>query len=149
MLWIRKWSLSLIVLGLSAAPAGADNNAVDYLGLSVRGAALVQNEDLRHWRIKGRISNESTEKLVILGVLIPDGLHSLPFKLKVEADRYVDIGSLTLQPEEQLDLSSSHVVIEFDAYQKFENKTGGLELQLHTVNGYLPFVAHLEEATIR
>jgi len=147
---VFRMGIVALMLGLlNISPAWADNNAVDYLGLSVREAQLVQEPGIDQWRIKARISNDSTINLVILGVVLPGLMHSTPFKVKVAEGRYADLGSLTLAPEEQLDLSTSHILMAFNGADGLNRQPGDLTLKLHTTEGYLPFVAHLEDTTHR
>lgn len=122
--------------------AFADDNAAYYSSVSVRNAKIVESQETGRWRLMATFLNESQSNLVLLGFLVTEAEHSLPFKIKVGENDYRNIQSLSLSPEETLDLSTSHVVAEFDSALDVHEAKGTVKAILHTSQGYVPFWAH-------
>ncbi len=127
---------------LPLSHASADDNAAYYSSVSVRNAKIVESQETGRWRLVATFLNESHSNLVLLGFLVAEEEHSLPFKIKVGDYDYRNIQSLSLSPEETLDLSSSHVVAEFDKALNIHGAKGAVKAILHTSQGYVPFWAH-------
>ncbi|MBE7636188.1 hypothetical protein GUA87_04985 [Sneathiella sp. P13V-1] len=132
----------LMIETLSLSLAFADDNTADYSSVSVRNAKIVESQETGRWRLMATFQNESQSNLVLLGFLVAEEEHSLPFKIKVGENDYRNIQSLSLSPEEVLDLSTSHVVAEFDRALDVHGAIGTVKAVLHTSHGYVPFWAH-------
>lgn len=94
------------------------------------------------------IRNMSSDYLTILGVRSPHNNRS-QIMVSLGGGAYTELDALPLEREENLDLSSSHMIIHLLEITQPIEIDEKIELNLILANGELPFTAHVRKQEVK
>jgi len=128
----------------SVSPAKSDD------ALSLFQAARIEKAVLSPIKADGTsilrflITNESSENLTIIGVTSPIHQNS-KIRVQLNEGNYSQLDSILLPREEDLDMTSSHIVIQLTDVVRPIKKNENIDFTLVLTSGEIPFTAHVEK----
>ncbi|USG59553.1 hypothetical protein NBZ79_10165 [Sneathiella marina] len=134
--------LSFFLLIVSTVGALANDTDNLYQSAEIEEASLTLSDDNETAVLRFKITNQTLSNLIILGVIGPYNVKS-QILVKVDDTKYVELGSISIEPEESLDLTTSHMFIRLSDLPDGFQKTGKVELNIILSAGKLPFMAHI------
>ena len=134
--------LSFFLLSISAIGVLADDTNTLYQSAEIEEAFLNLSTDKGAAELHFKITNQSSGMLTIIGVT---GLQQIQSRIlaRLDGERIAELKSISLEPEETLDLTTSHMSIRLsglpDSFQNVEK----VDLLIILSKGNLPFTAHI------
>lgn len=134
--------LSFFLLTVSATGALADDTDTLYQSAEIERAFLVLSDDKGTAEIRFKITNQSSGRLTIIGVAGP---HQIQSRILAQLDnqRFAELRSISLEPEETLDLTTSHMSIRLSGLPNSFQNPEKIDLRIILSEGELPFTAHI------
>ncbi|MCR9215538.1 MAG: hypothetical protein NXI13_17635 [Proteobacteria bacterium] len=134
--------LSVFLLTGVLDNAQADDTDMVYQSAEIEEAFLIIPDDGGMSELHFKIINQSTSTLTILGVAGAEQIRSRIIA-RLDDERFTELGSISLGPEESLDLTTSHMSVWISGLSESLIKTGKVNLNIILSDGKLPFSAHI------
>ncbi len=145
---ILKAFIAIIAVSFSVKPALSDDEPSVFQAAEIRNAFITPGDAGETSILRFHIRNNSADNLVILGVKGPD--HKISkVTVQLGSEKYSDLGSIPLLPEEYLDMTSSHMFVRLQNVIRPMEPNGKIKLRLILANGRLPFSAHVRKQKIK
>lgn len=125
-------------------PAFADNTDAYYQPAEIHDAVVKISSSGTSGDLRFRIVNSSLGKLTIIGVTNADDIQS-KFMARIDDKNYVELGSITLLGEENLNLTTTHIFVRLSNFKEPLKVGETIDLRLALSNGELPFSAHVNQ----
>lgn len=138
-----KYALGAAIF-LLPSTAWSDNIEAVYQSLEISEAQIIPMTPSSTSRLSMKLSNESPSAQIFIGIKGARIAKSI-INGQIGKNEYTPLGSITINPEEQLDFSSSHLVLELSGMSIPFGTDQDIGLELLTPNGSFPFVAHLQK----
>jgi hypothetical protein len=134
--------LSVFLLTGTLINAQADDTDTVYQSAEIEEAFLIIPDDGEIAELHFKITNQSNGTLTILGVAGEEQIQS-KIIARLDDERFTELGSISLGPEESLDLTTSHMSVWISGLSESLIKTGKVNLNIILSDGKLPFTAHV------
>ncbi len=136
--------LSVFLLTVTTDNVQADDTDTVYQSAEIEEAFLIYPDDREIAELHFKITNQSTSTLTILGVAGAQQIRSRIIA-RLDDERFTELGSISLEPEESLDLTTSHISVWISGLSESLYKSGKVDLNIILADGKLPFTAHIIE----